>query len=407
MRVYGRAIAWLAMLLIFGAAPAAPPTSRVALAIGERLGMLLPRLDSNGPSAYDATGNFWFIQAVGGTIASTPWRIYRGKTLDDIVFQYEFIPDQHWPRPHSDDTWWAEGLWIDPADGRWYVVMHTEFNYNKYSRRQRTGYSIDRMSTVALATSTNQGRNWNFAGDIISSDHPSDPGYWANQNYWRQGPGDPSLYVDSRYLYVYYNTRWNSRDDIDAIHAGVRVARCPINAKFAPGCWKKWYLGHWTSPGLGGHDSDVFNNDYSDTATVFWSESRHLYVAVTLGSYRLNAERKDEYNGYIATATSLDRQDWSRSIVALPPKYKGWYSWAVDPITHSRYVIETDLLRWCAGEYAASDGIVGLQCYRARLTDPPADPVTTMPRYPPESVDDYSPGWDRVRFPPQTAAPPR
>ena len=391
-------------------AAAAPPqvnpsTSKLTLAIGARSGALLPPIDSNGPSAFDAEGNQWFIQAVGGTVASTPWRVYKGKNLDDLKFQYEFVADKRWLRPHGDDTWWAEGLWIDPADGRWYAVLHTEFNYNKYSRHPGTGYSIDRMSSVALATSVDQGRTWTFRGDIISSDHSDKPEFWSDRNYWRQGPGDPALYVDGKYFYVYYNSRWNSRDDINAIYAGVRVARCPLSAKLAAGCWKKWYLGKWQSPGLGGHDSDVFNNNYSDTATIFWSQPHRLYVAVTLCNYRLNASGQDEYDGCIATATSLAKQDWSGSIVAVDAGHKGWYSWAVDPLSWSRYELQTTRLRWCAGKFGSYNGVAGYPCFAARLVDAPVNAEAIAPRYPPESVEDFSPGWDRVHFP-RSAAPP-
>jgi hypothetical protein len=43
----------------------------------------------------------WFIQTVGGTIASTPWRIYKGTTVDNLVHQYDYVPDKHWARPHA------------------------------------------------------------------------------------------------------------------------------------------------------------------------------------------------------------------------------------------------------------------------------------------------------------------
>lgn len=384
-----------------GAASAIPAsraalTSELTLEVSGDIKAKLPPIDSNGPSAFDAQGNLWFIEAVGGTIASTPWRIYKGRSLTDLALQHEFVADKAWARPHGDDTWWAEGLWIDLTDGHWYAVLHSEFNYNQYSRKQRTGYSIDRMSTVALATSTDQGRSWTNLGDIITSDHPSDPAYWKDKNYWRQGPGDPSLYVDDKYFYVYYNSRWDSRDDINAIYSGVRVARCPLAAKLKPGCWKKWYLGKWSTAGIGGHDSDVFNNSYSDTATIFWSQSRQRYVAVTLSNWRVDEsqKKKEDYDGFIATATDLGKQDWTRSVRALKRIDKGYYSWPVDPATGSRMRLETDELIWCASEYGPA-----AECRAARLTNAPEKPETIAPRYPPESVDDFSPGWDRANFP--------
>jgi hypothetical protein len=93
--------------------------------------------------------------------------------MDNLVHQYDYVSDKHWARAHGDDTWWAEGLWIDPACGTWYVVMHTEYNYNKYLKKPGTGYSLDRMGTVSLVNSTDRGKSWNYQGEIIGSDHPA------------------------------------------------------------------------------------------------------------------------------------------------------------------------------------------------------------------------------------------
>lgn len=378
------------------AVAASAETSRVAIEIGGEIGTPLLKVDSNGPSAADSAGNLWFIQGLGGTIQSTPWRIFKGKTQDDLVFQYEFIPDKHWDRRHGDDTWWPEGLWIDPADGRWYAIMHTEFNYNKYARRPGKGYSIDRMSSIGLAVSTDLGRTWTYSGEIITSDHSSAPAYWSDKNYWRQGPGDPSLYVDKNFFYVYYNSRWVNRDDTNALYSGVRVARSPLPARMQPGKWTKWYLGRWSTAGLGGHDSDVFNDDYSDTATIFWSQSRKLYVAVTLSHWHLDERHKEAYGGFVSTATDLSRQNWTQAIATLDTAQKGWYSWALDALRGSRYVMDTDIFRWCSGDFGNFNGDSRVHCHAAKLTDPPSKPTILQPRYPPESVDDYSPGWDRV-----------
>jgi len=108
---------------------ASNPTTGLSLTFGPTAGAELPVVDSNGPTAFDAQGNLWFIQTIGGTMCSTPWRIWKGTTMDNLTHQYDYVPDQHWARPHGDDTWWAEGLWIDPANATWYVVMHTEYKY--------------------------------------------------------------------------------------------------------------------------------------------------------------------------------------------------------------------------------------------------------------------------------------
>ena len=70
----------------------------------------------------------------------------------------------------------------------------------------------------------------------------------------------------------------------------------------------------------------------------------------------------------------------------------------MDPNTRSRYVMETDTFRWYGTENRCRALVV-------TLTNAPAHPVTRPPSYPPESVDDHNPGWDRVHFPPPTKEP--
>jgi len=377
-------------LAIFSyAAWAATPTSELSLSFGAPAGDALPEVDSNGPTAIDAQGQLWFIQAVGGTMRSTPWRIHKGTTMDNLVHQYDYVPDKHWARPHFDDTWWAEGLWIDPADGTWYVVMHTEYNYNRYLKKTGTGYSMDRIGTVSLATSTDQGKSWTCHGELINSSNPVDPNYWEGKNYWDEARGDPALFVDQDYFYVYYNARWVNRDDPNVCYAGVRVARCRIADKMAPGKWTKWYQGKWDQPGLGGYDSDVFNENYSDTATVFWSKSRKCFVAIVMSDQKYNrATGGWEYDGSISTCTDLGKQDWTKPIRVCDKARKGYYTWVIDPKTRSRYVMESDTFRWYGTENRCRALIV-------TLTNAPAHPITRPPLYPPESVDDHNPGWDR------------
>ena len=127
--------------------------------------------------------------------------------------------------------------------------MHTEYKYNKYLKNPGTGYSTDRMATVSLAASTGQGKSWTYRGEIIGSDHSEVPMHWAGKNHWDGGQGDRSLFVDASYSYIYYNSRWISRDDANVCYSGVRVARCALSDKMAPGKWMKWYQGKWDSPG--------------------------------------------------------------------------------------------------------------------------------------------------------------
>ena len=86
------------------------------------------------------------------------------------------------------------------------------------------------------------------------------------------------------------------------LYSGIRVARCPI-WKVMPGCWEKWYLGKWDSPGANGHDSDIFNENYSDTATVFRNKLQKQHIVMTLSDLKdIPKTRGWEYNGFLSPA---------------------------------------------------------------------------------------------------------
>ena len=152
----------------------------------------------------------------------------------------------------------------------------------------------------------------------------------------------------------------------------------------APGSWRKWYAGTWNESGLGGHDTDVFNANSADTAYVFFSTSLQKYVAL------IGAGDTENPQGYLAVCTDLDSQNWTNPIWYADAATHQWYNWAVDSKSQSRHVIDGNSFRY----------------YTSKNTPPvwrdvsfapaPAHPMVKPPLYPPHSVDDHNPGWDRA-----------
>ena len=150
----------------------------------------------------------------------------------------------------------------------------------------------------------------------------------------------------------------------------------------APGKWHKWYKSAWNEPGLGGHDTDVFNSNSADTAYVFYSTSLRRYVAL------IGAGDWNNPEGYIATCTDLNLQNWTNPIWFADMATHQWYNWATDNATQSRHVIGGKSFRYYTSVNSAP------VWREATFIDAPAHPIVKPPLYPPASVDDYNAGWD-------------
>jgi len=330
-------------------------------------------VDLNPGIARDAQGNLWVIYTDGSLIIHR----LKGTTIDDLVELPNGTRDASFNRPNSDDNYWLNGLWIDPVDGKWYATVHMEFNYNPNwpSGRWTRG--------IGLATSTDNGLNWHYEGDIVASDNPTKRDEFAGE-YWDWGVGDQSLYVDTAggYFYLFYGAGWQSKYEWRD-YLSTRVARCEISAKMMPGCWQKWYNGSWSEPGLGGHDSDLFNN--SGINAVFYSTYLNKFVA--LGQTMIPGR----HDGTFATATDLATQNWTVPEKFIDADRLYWYNWAVDPVTSDRMQIGQNFRIYSAQNfYLDAEG---------KYIDFSFGPGTTVPitfpgSYPDVSVPDYTPLWD-------------
>lgn len=258
--------------------------------------------DGDAGIARDAQNQLWFLHG-----NSEEWWVAKGTNMDDLQDQYQGVRDASFTQPNGDDLYWTCGLWIDPSNGKWYTTVHIESRYIEptpfggWTRR------------IGLATSTDEGRNWHYEGDILTGFNndvlfENIPGYTKDA-----GVGDQILYTNTRdgYFYLYYHRGWGN---------ALRVARAPISGKMAPGTWTKWYNGAWSEPGLKGHDSDVFNR--ANGMTVFYSTSFNKYV----GIYKSTVDHSE----MMTTATDLSLQNWETPVKFAEGSRVSWYNYAVD-----------------------------------------------------------------------------
>lgn len=262
------------------------------------------------------------------------WSRYRGTTLDNLVKLAPAQRDASFTQLNG-DIYWTNGIWQD-TDGKRYAIVHVEYNYVL----PKTPFLWKRR--IGLATSSDQGANWHYEGDILTTNpaRPGNPGDSTGTplDFQDFGCGDTYLCIDRRagYFYVYYMTAWVYTSTGWRTAQAMNVARCPISAKMAPGQWTKWRDNAWTSPGLGGIETGVFNA--TDAAVVHFNTYLNAFVAIGHDS---------DSRSWISTATSLAAQNWQPRDYTFPQRLY-WYNWPIDPVTHDRYEIGQTLRLYSA-----------------------------------------------------------
>lgn len=223
--------------------------------------------------------------------------MYRGSSFDSLVQQPDGILDSSFSKPYGDDVYWLNGAgWVD-GTGKWYVVTHIEFNNN---------YFTAPMKRIGLSSSPDHGAHWHYEGDILTSDNSYDRSMY--NNYYDFGCGEPYLFVDNAngYFYIAYMDTWWSVKTPGEYHSTVRMARCAISDKLAPGKWKKFYNGTWNEAGLGGRATDVFPN--SSGCAITYSTYLNKYIFLTTKLFSGN----DTAGSYMASCTDLSQQNWTK-----------------------------------------------------------------------------------------------
>ena len=326
------------------------------------------------PSIVRDGKKIWFIYG-GGGVDHRRIRRWQGSNMDDLTALPDGKRDDSFTRPFGDDIYWIGPIWVDPANGDWLATVHVEFHYDA-----KNPWGVPAFRRIGLAKSIDKGANWHYEGSILTSDNPLTREAYAG-HYYDNGEGDLKLYVDAKggYFYLWFLHDWCKKDAGWTRVQSMRVARCALADKMAPGKWQKWYHGRWSESGLGGHSSDVFNS--ADNTTVFFSTFLNRFAA--LGSCH--------GGDYLSTCDDLSKQNWSPMEQLGVTNQLGWYNFAVNPTNWQRMEVGQEFRL-----YSSQCGSEGFDTrYRlVRFTFKDRKPVLIQPTYPDESVPDFNPIWD-------------
>jgi len=269
----------------------------------------------------------YFIDANVYQGANNPWEVYAGPSVDNLTYQYTGNRVQ-FPNDFGSDTtgnrYWCTGLWVDPSDGKWYTLVHVEYNY--VSAGVAGNWPMRR---IGYATSSDLGKNWSWGGFILTSD--SDDTSWKSGagGVYDRGSGDPRLFVDEAngFIYIYYFHHWLDTNTGEW-YSDTRVARSPISSKMAVGSWVKFYNGAWTQPGIGGHDTCVVPGAIN--GFVFYDTYLNQYVVMG------QKQEHQEYSVFISLCSDLTTQQWSPPEKVIMGQL-GYYDWVWDTNNSSMF----------------------------------------------------------------------
>ncbi|MFZ4397577.1 MAG: discoidin domain-containing protein, partial [Kiritimatiellia bacterium] len=201
--------------------------------------------------------------------------------------------------------WFLGGMWYDESEGKLYAPMHVEPTEEDRHHPVMSWGS----RKIALATSTDKGKTWRLEGDIITSEtyfYTHDAFKYSGSDYGN-GVSDFGFYTDTRggYFYIFPDEGWSHKGS-GAMRWNVRVARCAISDKMAPGKWKYFYNGKWEEPALGGKSSAVAPSHFWG---VIYSSYLDKYICMFPANQDpLNAQNLDGV--YIGACSDLGKQDW-------------------------------------------------------------------------------------------------
>lgn len=184
----------------------------------------------------------------------------------------------------------------EPGAGSLLLVYHAERPANPF------------WSWLGLARSTDEGLSWQDLGLIVGGTQPYNPNGANNM-------GDGNLLVatdavtQQKYFYIYFGTENTylsvARASYEELLGAISTNGADMPAK---GRFRKYYNGHWNSPGLDGKAAEIFPAVTSQTdgdPQVKWSAYRHRFIAI-------------EDNGqYIAYGESVDGLHWPPMQVIL------------------------------------------------------------------------------------------
>ncbi|GBF74523.1 hypothetical protein PA598K_02873 [Paenibacillus sp. 598K] len=285
--------------------------------------------DGNVAMCRDREGVLWALVGHHHLGGITLWR---GTSLEDlenlgaVAYTFEMgrageafhgIPYPDGPR--SRGKLWPNGLWIDPADGRFYCYVHNETGWGA----EDTSYTAFGLKEgepdfrhIGLMVSDDRGHTWDFVGWVLTSFFPCwtelyrPDGMKGGQSAERfvLGAGDFCFYPNEKdgYFYIFYTQITAGRSDsVKADH--IYAARAPMSGKGLPGQWSKLYEGKFGEPGNGGRETPVVLSGN----VPFVSYNRHL------SSYMMTSYRRELWVrglGACQVSFSSDLMNWSEPL---------------------------------------------------------------------------------------------
>jgi hypothetical protein len=247
----------------------------------------------------------------------------RDNPLDSIVVTrglYQNLPEAHSFNSLTDqgDHPWGNCIWIgnvyrNPENGHIIAFNHIEYNAKEGMADQYGNRSPDYFR-FALTISRDGGKTFEWCGYILSPNITYETWlkHWFPRNRPSGNMGLCNYITRDGYFYMYYA---DTEDSPDTLVHGTAVARCSIedvlkaaeNHRVAP--WKKYYMGKWKEPGLGGRFTALnippIHSIHGDAA---YNSYLDKYVLVTLSTER---RENGQFTGGILISFSEDGMIWS------------------------------------------------------------------------------------------------
>jgi hypothetical protein len=191
------------------------------------------------------------------------------------------------------------GQWLNdtekPSNGVVHGFVHVERSCFYPSETDKAPTQTHK--SLAFALSYDDGLTWSMAGQIITGTDLPTAGTIT-------GEGDCTVVNDNRGYYYAYCLRARDWSTI--------VARAPIGTPL-PGNWRKYFLGAWSSPGLGG-DATALGN--LGMAGALWVDEDNVVLLtpdLAFGGVKMSfSSDKVAFATLYDPIIVLDGNDWAR-----------------------------------------------------------------------------------------------
>lgn len=295
--------------------------------------------DGTVPMYRDIDGSLW---AISGHTHAGHIGVFKGNELVDLEEKYpatmnfstgkagEAFNRVKYPEGiESRGSVWPMGLYICPETHRFFCFFHNETGWNG----KGTGYDAYGLCEkpdadsdfrhIGLLTSDDEGKTWDFARWIITSEqvcfshgyNPDKINVSGQQGrYLSLGSGDFSLYVDENegFLYVFYNVISFDSQNKTFSACDVFVARSRIRYDGIMGDFVKYYNGSFSEPGNFGKETPIVKNAWH--ARVSYFETLGAYVMTSTAVNSSASEISDFISDYAEFRTGNSLFEWSEPL---------------------------------------------------------------------------------------------